>query len=110
MSTSSAHKHVAEDTAVSTKSGGTSKSTTGSMRLSRAGGPAARAGFAAAADTAEVDDPCFFFFWGYRGLVHPPSDDEGTKRTWFAPEKRPTKRVTKRSVHGKHNFHGPAVA
>ena len=28
----------------------------------------------------------FFFFWGYRGIVHPPSDDEGTERTWFEPE------------------------
>ncbi len=24
----------------------------------------------------------FFFFLGYRGIVHPPSADEGTERTW----------------------------
>lgn len=63
MSTYSAHRHMAEDTAVSTKIGGTSKSTTGSMRLSQAGGPAARAGFPAAADTVEVDENVFFVFW-----------------------------------------------
>ncbi len=84
---------MAEDTAVSTKSGGTSKSTTGSMRLSPARGPAARAGFPAAADTAEVDELFFFFFfWGFKGIFDPPSADEGTERTWFAPEQRPTKR------------------
>ena len=44
----------------------------------------------------------FFFFWegenfffllflGYRGIVHPPSDDGGTERTWFVPEHRPRK-------------------
>ncbi len=55
---------MAEDTAVSTNSGGNSRSTTGSMRLLPAGGPAARAGFAAAADTAEVDKP---FFLGVTG-------------------------------------------
>jgi len=38
----------------------------------------------------------FFFFLGYRGIVHPPSDDEGTERTWFEPEQRPRKRVPKR--------------
>jgi len=27
----------------------------------------------------------FFFFLGYRGIVHPPSADEGTERTWFEP-------------------------
>jgi len=43
----------------------------------------------------------FNFFWGYRGIVHPPSADEGTERTWFEPEQRPRKRVSKRSVHGK---------
>ena len=44
--------------------------------------------------------PCFislFFFLsfrlGYRGVVHPPSDDEGTERTWFEPEQQPRKRV-----------------
>ena len=31
------------------------------------------------------------FFLGYRGIVHPPSDDEGTERTWFKPEQRPRK-------------------
>ncbi len=36
MSTSSAHKHVAEDTAVSGKSGGTNKGTAGSMGVSPA--------------------------------------------------------------------------
>ena len=71
--------YMAEDTAVSTKSGGNSRDTTGSMRLLPAGGPAARAGFAAAADTAEDDKP--FFLGGYRGILHPPSDDEGTERT-----------------------------
>jgi len=25
----------------------------------------------------------FFFLVGYRGIVHPPSNDEGTERTWF---------------------------
>ncbi len=45
-----------------------------------------------------------FLFWGgYRGIVHPPSDDQGTERTWFEPEQRPRKRVPKRSVHGKHD-------
>ena len=33
------------------------------------------------------------FFLGYRRIVHPPSDDEGTERTWFEPEQRPRKRV-----------------
>ena len=32
-----------------------------------------------------------FFFLGYRGIVHPPSDDGGTERTWFVPEHRPRK-------------------
>ena len=27
----------------------------------------------------------FFFFLGHRGIVHPPSDDGGTERTWFVP-------------------------
>ena len=45
----------------------------------------------------------FFFFLGYRGIVHPPSDDEGTERTWLEPEQRPRKRVPKRSVHGKQS-------
>ena len=31
------------------------------------------------------------FFLGYRGIVHPPSDDGGTERTWFVPEHRPRK-------------------
>ncbi len=31
----------------------------------------------------------FFFFLGNRGIVHPPSDDEGTeRRTRFEPEQR----------------------
>ena len=35
---------------------------------------------------------CFFpFFLGYRGIVHPPSDDGGTERTWIVPEHRPRK-------------------
>ena len=46
----------------------------------------------------------FFFFLGYRGIVHPPSDNEGTERTWFEPEQRPRKRVPKRSVHGKQSL------
>ncbi len=33
----------------------------------------------------------FVFFLGYRGIVHPPSDDGGTERTWFVPEHRPRK-------------------
>ena len=45
----------------------------------------------------------FFFFLGYREIVHPPSADEGTERTWFEPEQRPRKRVPKRSVHGKQS-------
>ena len=50
---------------------------------------------------------CFFlFFLGYRGIVHPPSDDEGTERTWFEPEQRPRKHVPKRSVHGKQSRQG----
>jgi len=48
----------------------------------------------------------FFFFLGYRGIVHPPSADEGTKRTWFEPEQRPRKRVPKRLVHGKQSPQG----
>ena len=48
----------------------------------------------------------FFFFLGYRGIVHPPSDDEGNERTWFEPEQRPRKRVPKRSVHGKQSPQG----
>ena len=48
----------------------------------------------------------FFFFLGYRGIVHPPSDDEGTERTWFEPEQRPRKHVPKRSVHGKQSPQG----
>ncbi len=31
----------------------------------------------------------FVFLVGYRGTVHPPSDDKGTERTWFEPEERP---------------------
>ncbi len=48
----------------------------------------------------------FFFFLGYRGVVHPMSDDEGTERTWFEPEERPKKRVPERSVHGKQSPQG----
>ena len=48
----------------------------------------------------------FFFFLGYRGIVHPPSADEGTGRIWFEPEQRPRKRVPKRSVHGKQSPQG----
>ena len=50
---------------------------------------------------------CFLFF-NYRGIVHPPSDDEGTERTWLEPGRRPRKRVPKRSVHGKHSREGPS--
>ncbi len=39
----------------------------------------------------------FFFFFSFRGIVHPPSDDEGTERNWIEPEQRPRKRVPKRS-------------
>ena len=42
--------------------------------------------------------PVLFFFLGYKGIVHPPSADEGTERTWFEPEQRPRKRVPKRSM------------
>ena len=58
MSTSSAHKHMAEETAVSGKSGGTDKgiAAAGSMGVSAGAGPAARAGSATAAGTAEVDE------------------------------------------------------
>ena len=48
----------------------------------------------------------FFFLFGYRGIVHPPSNDEGTERTWLEPEQRPRKRVPKRSVHGKQSPQG----
>ena len=48
----------------------------------------------------------FFFFFGYRGIVHPPSNDEGTERTWFEPEQRPRKRVPNRTVHGKQSPRG----
>jgi len=55
--------------------------------------------------------PLFFFFLGYRGIVHPPSDDEGTERIWFEHEQRPRKRVPKRSVYGKQTVHSmPAGA
>ena len=43
----------------------------------------------------------FFVLGGFRRIVHPPSDDEGTEQTWFEPEQRPRLRVPKRSVHGK---------
>ncbi len=33
----------------------------------------------------------FFFFLYYRGIVHRPSDDERTERTWFVSEHRPRK-------------------
>ncbi len=35
--------------------------------------------------------PFLSFFLGYRGIVHPPSDDGGTERTWFVPEHLPRK-------------------
>ena len=57
MSTSSAHEHMAEKTAVSGKSGGTDKGTAGSMSVSAGVDPAARVGSATAASTAEVDGP-----------------------------------------------------
>jgi len=41
LSTSSAHKHMAEDTAVSGKSGGTNKGIAGSMGVSAGVAPAA---------------------------------------------------------------------
>ncbi len=47
-----------------------------------------------------------FLGGGYRGIVHPPSDDEGTERTWFESEQRPRKRVSKRSVHGEQSPRG----
>ena len=31
----------------------------------------------------QADFPSFSFFWIYMGIIHPPSDDEGTERTWF---------------------------
>ena len=48
----------------------------------------------------------FFFSLGYRGIVHPPSDDEGTERTWFEPEQLPRERLPKQSVHGKQSPQG----
>ncbi len=43
-------------------------------------------------DAAVSPEMCvFFFFLGFRGIVHPPSDDGGTERTWFVPEHRPRK-------------------
>ena len=33
----------------------------------------------------------FYFFLGYKGIVHPPSENGGTERTWFVPEHRPRK-------------------
>ncbi len=40
--------------------------------------------------TAKLAQQANFFvlFLGYRGIVHPPSDDGGTERTWFEPEHR----------------------
>ncbi|DBA69658.1 TPA: hypothetical protein ACH3X2_012596 [Trebouxia sp. C0005] len=57
MCTSSAHKHIAEDTAVSGRSKDTNKGTAGSMGVSPGVGPEARAGSATVAGTAEVDGP-----------------------------------------------------
>ncbi len=54
----------------------------------------------------ESGSESLFFFLGYRGIVHPPSADEGTERIWFEPEQRPRKRVPKRSVHGKQSPQG----
>ena len=48
---------MAEETAVSGKSGGTDKGIASSMGVSADVGPAARAGSATAAGTAEVDGP-----------------------------------------------------
>jgi len=31
----------------------------------------------------------FFFFFGFRGIVHPPSADEGTERTWMKVPNEP---------------------
>ena len=45
------------------------------------------------------------------GIVHPPLDDEGTEQIWFEAEQRATKRIPKRSVHGKQDVHSmPASA
>ncbi len=55
MSTSSAQKHMAEDTAVSGKSGGTRIA--GSMSVSAGVGPATRAESVTATGKAEVDGP-----------------------------------------------------
>ena len=55
--TSSAHKHMAEETAVSGKSGVTDRGAAGSMGVSAGVGPAARVGSATAARTSEVDGP-----------------------------------------------------
>ncbi len=61
------------------------------------------------ASTGSIVSCLFFFFLlfflGYRGIVHPPSDDGGTERTWFEPEHRPKKILPKRSVHGKQDVH-----
>ncbi len=46
--------------------------------------------------------PCFSPFFGWvTGILHPPSGDEGTERTWFEPEQRPSKCGPKRLVNGK---------
>ena len=57
MSTSSAHQHMAEKTAVSGKSGGTDKGIAGSMGVSAGVGPAARVGSATAAGTVKIEGP-----------------------------------------------------
>jgi len=71
-STSSAHKHMAEDTAVSGKSGGTNKGTAGSMGVSSGGGSAARARSAASVGTAEVDGPSVACMGAVAGVSREP--------------------------------------
>ena len=40
---------------------------------------------------ADIESRPPFFFLYYRGIVHRPSDDERTERTWFVFEHRPRK-------------------
>ena len=66
MSTSSAHKHMAEDTAVLGKSGATNKGTAGTMGVSAGGGPAARAGSC----FYNIGELSFTHFWFPKDKTH----------------------------------------
>jgi hypothetical protein len=51
---------------------------------------------------SQHSDAIFSPFFGWvTGILHPPSGDEGTERTWFEPEQRPKKCGPKQSVNGK---------